>query len=364
MERFTASILDRIGGVLDDAFLALPKILKPFRPKKKIDLDAYVKQIDYYFNSGYVDRPETFFRFPKEPPPFQISSETNYHGGLHQIITFQSRYIPRNPEMVKRFDTFPENKTAYLIRWTHGDRERKTLVCLHGYMLGDPDQAQRMFKIRKLFQMGMDVALFITPFHWKRSPKSMALRGMFLQPDDVAMTCECFGQAMFDLYHSMLLLRKLGAKEIGIIGASLGGYNAGLFAGLTDQITFAAMMVPAVKFTDRFGPESISAYEKMDAELKDKIQRLWNLHSPLNFMPKIPRDKILIIASKGDKVCPFEPVNDLCEKWGWPRHIFLTGGHWLMFNAHERGRAWYRFLGEMGFINSKKNPGARSQKPE
>jgi len=217
-------------------------------------------------------------------------------------------------------------------------------------MLGDPDQAHRMFKIRKLYQMGLDVALFITPFHWKRAPNSLALRGMFLQPEDVVMTCECFGQAMYDLYHSLLLLNKMGAGEVGIIGASLGGYNAGLFACLTDQIAFAAMMVPAVKFTKRFGPESVSAPFKEDQHLKDNIHLLWDLHSPINFMPKIPTDRILIIASRGDKVCPFEPVQALCEKWGWPPHVFLTGGHWLMLNARERGRAWYKFLQDMGFI--------------
>jgi hypothetical protein len=349
MKKFTASALDRMGGVLDDAFLTLPKILNPFRPKRDINLEAYARQIEFYFDNGFVDAPESFFRFPDIAPGCQISNETAYHGGLHQVITFQSRYVPRNPEIAKRFEAFPENKTAYLIRWTHGDQGRKTLVCLHGYMLGDPDQAARMFKIRKLFEMGLDVALFITPFHWKRAPKFVAQRGIFLQPDDVVMTCECFGQAMYDLYHCVLLLKKLGAEDIGIIGASLGGYNSGLFASLTDQPAFAAMMVPAVKFTDRFGPESLSEHEKMPPELKDKIHRLWNLHSPLNFMPKIPKDRLLIIASRGDKVCPFEPVKELCEKWEWPRHVFLTGGHWLMFNAGERGRAWYKFLGDMGF---------------
>jgi len=220
MIQFFSSSLDSLGGVLDDAFLTLPKILKPFRPKRGIDLDAYARQIDFYFDKGFVDDPASFFRFSDKAPSYQISSETAYHGGMHQVITFQSRYIPRFPEMIERFEGFEENKTAFLIRWTHGDRGRKTLVCLHGYMLGDPDQAKRMFKIRKLFQMGMDVALFITPFHWKRAPQSVALRGMFLQPDDVVMTCECFGQAMYDLYHCLMLLQKLGAQDIGIIGAS------------------------------------------------------------------------------------------------------------------------------------------------
>lgn len=347
---FFIKSLDGIGGILDDVFLTLPRILKPFTPKKKIDPRTYARQIDFYFDNGYVGQPEKFFQLPDIAPEYRIDKELAYLKGLYQIIAFPSGYSPCNPAMAELFDSFEENKTTYLVRWTHGNRGRKTLLCLHGYMLGDPDQAERMFKIRKLYQMGLDVALFITPFHWKRAPRSMALRGMFLQPDDVAMTCECFGQAMFDLYHCLLLLKKMGAGDVGVIGASLGGYNAGLFACLTDEIAFAAMMVPAVKFTERFSPDSISLPFAADRKFKDKVNALWNLHSPMNFMPKIEKNRILIIASRGDKVCPFEPVYDLCEKWEWPRHVFLTGGHWLMFDGRERGRAWYKFLADMGFI--------------
>ncbi|MDA8404984.1 MAG: alpha/beta hydrolase family protein [Desulfobacteraceae bacterium] len=346
------NLLDRMGGVVDDGFLILPEILKPFKPGRTIDRETYSRQVDFYFDNGFVDRPETFFQLPETPPDYQIATEAPYLDGTRQEITFLSPYVPRNPLIADRFLSFPENKTARLIRWAHGDQGRKTLVCLHGYMLGDPSQAEKMFKARKLFGMGLDVVLFVAPFHWRRAPKEKMRRGMFLQPDDVVMTCECFGQAMHDLALSLLVLEDMGAGETGLIGASLGGYNAGLFACLSSRIRFAALMVPAVRFSGDFSPEAAKLPFPVDDPLLERLNRVWTLHSPLNFHPKIPKDRILMIASRGDKLCPFDHVRELCELWDRPRHLFMTGGHWLVVNAGDRGREWYRFLADMGFIQA------------
>ncbi len=342
--------LDFIGGVVDSFFLGVPRLLKPFKPKRKIDRAAYEKQLDFYMDNGYVDHPETFFTLSEHLSPYTICQETPYRDGRYQIISFPSGYETKNPLIRDRYDSYKENKTGYLVRWTHGDAGRKTVLCLHGYMLGEPMQAHRMFKIRKLFEMGLDVALYITPFHWKRSPAFKALRGIFLQPDNVTMTCECFGQAMDDLNQTVRILEDLGTDAVGMIGASLGGYNASLYSCLTDRVSFAAMMVPAVNFSKPFGPDTVKMSFQIDHDLKEKINRVWELHSPVNLMPKIPKENIIFIASRGDKLCPFENVLRICEKWNWPQYRFLTGGHWLIFNEKERGRVWYSFLKEMGFV--------------
>lgn len=352
--RSVTGILDKvingIGGVADDAFLLLPKLIKPFAPRREIDRRTYERQVDFYFDQGYVEAPETFFQITGDLPEYAVASEADYFEGVCREIVFSSPYIPRNVLITDQFLSFTENKDARMVLWTHGDPGRKTLVCLHGYMLGDPDQAEKMFKVKKLFQMGLDVVLFITPFHWKRAPSEKIRRGIFLQPDDVVMTCECFGQAMHDLSLSLNVLKDMEAGDIGLIGASLGGYNAALFSCLTDRVAFAALMVPAVKFSGDFGPETANLPFYVDEAFMDRLSRLWTLHSPLNFYPRISRDRILVVASRGDKVCPFVHVRDLCEKWGWPNHVFMTGGHWLVANAGERGRAWYRFLAKRGFV--------------
>lgn len=342
--------LDAAGGVVDSFFLAPPKLLLPFKPKRHIDFAAYVEQVDFYINNGFLQSPASFFRLPELAPTPRLVETKPYHEGKIQVWSFPSGYETRNPMLTERYNAFENNRSGYLIRWTHGDRPRDTILCLHGFMLGDPRQAERMFKVRKLFEQGLDVALFITPFHWKRAPDSRMRRGIFLQPDNVPMTCECFGQAMHDLQSTILILDELGMKRIGLIGASLGGYNAALFTCLSDRPAFTAMMVPAVNFSAPFGPDSARLPFPVSFELKEKIRQVWEFHSPVNMRPKLPRENILVIASRGDKLCPFDHTRRLCEAWQLTNCHFLTGGHWLIFNDYKRGTEWYRFLAQNEFF--------------
>lgn len=342
--------LDAAGGLIDLFFLTPPRLLLPFKPKRRIDLFTYEKQIDFYIDNGFTRSPETFFRLPEKMPLYKQIETKDYHQGKIQTWSFPSGYEVRNPLLKKKYHTFENNRTGYLIRWTHDDKPRDTVLCLHGFMLGEPRQAARMFKVNRLFKQGLDVALFITPFHWKRAPAQKARRGIFLQPDNVPMTCECFGQAMHDLQSVILILDDLGVKRIGLIGASLGGYNAALFTCLSDRPAFTAMMVPAVNFSAPFGPDSIKLPFPVSPSLKEKIRQVWEFHSPVNMRPRLAAEKVLVIASRGDKLCPFEHTRRLCESWCLTNCHFLTGGHWLIFNDHKRGREWYRFLAQNGFF--------------
>ncbi|OHD64528.1 MAG: hypothetical protein A2176_08550 [Spirochaetes bacterium RBG_13_51_14] len=340
-----------MGSMVDSLFLAIPNFLAAMKPMRKIDRDAYEQQLDYYIDNGYADNPESFFTFPSKTPSYFIIDRKPYHDGESQLIAYESGYTAKNPHVRDRYHSYAANRTGYLVRWTHGEKNRKTVLCHHGYMLGEPRQARKMFRVKNLFNRGPDVALFIAPFHWKRGTGLMRQRGIYLQNDDVVMTCECVGQAMHDLFNSFRILRELGSSETGLIGASLGGYNAALFAGLTDIPSFAAMMVPAINFSGSLDPDRARLPFPVDESLRRKIRRVWELHSPLNFSPKISKEKILIVASRGDLLCPFEYVQSLCKKWKIPNSRFLTGGHWLIFNGSERGRAWYNFLIGMGFLH-------------
>ena len=341
---------DNAGSLVDRVFLSIPKLARPFRPVRKITRAEYEREIDFYIDEGYADRPASFFTFPSRTPEYSIIDRRPYHGGESQLIRYASGYTAKNPLIRDKYASYEANRSGYLVRWTHGDGPRKTVLCHHGYMLGEPRQARKMFRVKKLFSEGLDVALFIAPFHWKRGTGTLSQRGIYLQPDNPAMTCECAGQAMHDLFGAFCILKDLGSPETGLIGASLGGYNTALFIGLSDVAAFGAMMVPAVNFSKPLGPGTARLPFRVDDVLREKIRRVWELHSPLNLMPKLPQEKLLVVASRGDRVCPFEYVEALCEKWGIINRHFLYGGHWLVFDGAERGRAWYSFLRERGFI--------------
>lgn len=342
-------LLDSTGSFVDRIFLAAPRVISPFKPVRKISREEYEKQIDFYFKEGYVDDPASFFSFPAERPSYEVAERKPYREGEYQVISYQSAYTAKNPFIRDAYRSFANNRTGYIIRWVHGDRPRKTVLCHHGYMLGEPEQARAMFRVDTLFGRGLDVALFIAPFHWRRGTGTFRDRGIYLQPDDVVMTAECAGQAMHDLYGAFLILADLGSPSTGLIGASLGGYNTALFTGLAGIHAFAAMMVPAVNFNRPLGPDTAKHLFPVDERLRGKIHRVYELHSPLHLKPRLPVDRMLVVASWGDLVCPFEYVRELCDQWKITRRHFLTGGHWLVFNREERGRAWYSFLSDMGF---------------
>jgi predicted alpha/beta hydrolase family esterase len=340
--------MDLLGSVVDELFLAPVRMLRPVRPRRDTDRASYERELDYYIENGHVDKPETFFTQPDRLPQYMLS---RVHRPEYELIAYTSGYEVRNPFLRERFHSHTANRTGYLVLWRHGDRGRKTVLCAHGFMLGDPPQAYRMFRVRKLFELGLDVALFIHPFHWMRAPGSRASRRIYLQPDDVGFMSECIRQSVHDLGNALAILKDQGAGEIGVIGASLGGYAAASFVGVSAEPVFAALMVPAVNFMRPLGPVGIPMRFPVDAVLAEKIRKVCGMTSPMNLRPMVPAENILVVTSRGDRVCPFESVRMLCEQWGLSRCHFRTGGHWLVFDD-TRGMAWYGFLRDMGFIAS------------
>jgi pimeloyl-ACP methyl ester carboxylesterase len=341
-------ILDQIGSLVDELFLAPAKLTVPLWSGSVYDRATYAKELDYYIDNGFTDKPETFFSLPDELTSFSIIEQTPYSSGVFEVISYQSGYEARNPLIRKRFHAYSKNKTGYLVRWRHNDAGRKTVLCVHGFMMGEPWQAHRMFRVNNLFEMGLDVALFIHPYHWRRSPGGRLASKIFLSPDDACFMSECIGQSVYDLGNATAILKARGAEEVGLIGASLGGYVAAAFICNSDAPRFAALMVPAVNFMQPLGPQHWRRRFPVDEVLWEKIAKVCGLTSPLNLSPKIPAENIMVVASRGDRLCPFEPVLALCKKWGLARCHFRTGGHWLVF-TNIRGRAWYGFLQDMKF---------------
>lgn len=348
-------ILDQSGGAVDWVLKSMGRLVeRSVRRPLKVDRELYRRQLDFYIDQGYVDDPGSFFSMPPSPPPYEVRSEKAFLSGTESVITYSSTYPMRNPLLTNLLDEkwMAVNRQGYLFHWSHNTPGTPTVVCLHGFTLGRPREAQRMFRMEKLFGMGIDVALFITPFHWRRAPNKRLSGLHYLIPENAAATCENFGQTMHDLYSCLLMLKDRGAGRLGLVGASLGGYHAALFASLSDLAEFATLVVPGVDFLDYLEDHNFALEPPLEAHLIDKIRNVWRIHSPFSHRLRIPKERALIIAARGDGFCPFKHVQRLADHWGGPQHHYLTGGHWLFFDRRSRGAAWYRFLNKVGFVNS------------
>lgn len=345
----------RFGKDFDEFLLHSAKVLRiAQRRTDEVDRERLQAWIDFYLDPRYTERPARFFSFPRKPPKVRIVQERPFSDGTVRTYSFQSGYRVRNPAFRNEYLGAKMNQTAYLVHWRHGDRMRNTVLCCHGYSLGEPGQAARMFRVHRLYRLGLDVALFITPFHWKRASSLLQRFSPPFPFHHPVLGLEGFGQAMYDMCSSFLLLNEMGASRVALIGASLGGYLAALFASLTHTADLVALIVPFLDFRSlRLPAGPLSRDERRNEAgkaLREKIEALWSIHSPFSHACNLPSERCLLIASRGDRLCPFEDVKRLYEHWGEPQHLFLRGGHALFFPRRGRGEAWYRFLHGHGFI--------------
>jgi len=358
VDKWMRSTLHVLGSEFDEVLIHSSRIYRVLinarrRQLPREDAGRMRMLMSHYFSAPYADDPARFFTFPRKAPDVEVLEEKPFMDGARKLYAFPSGYKVRNPDFRETFSSYERNRTAYLYHWLHGDSGRKTILCCHGWSLGDPDQAERMFRIQKLYRMGLDAALFITPFHQRRAA---TLAERFSPPfpfQHPVLGLEGFGQAMHDLGGSFLLLKALGASRMGIIGASLGGYLVALFVSLSRMAELAALVVPLVSFQNLKLPTTIfqggAGNGKGRGALEKEISALWRIHTPLSLSLKLPPDRCLLIASRGDRLCPFRDVQQLYEHWGRPRHLFLQGGHAFFFPRSARGAAWYGFLRDNGF---------------
>ncbi|MEW6440680.1 MAG: hypothetical protein AB1640_07040 [bacterium] len=344
---------ETFGVGFDEALLASARVLAAARGRASETPSPQLMRdwASYYLSDSLPRDPDRFFTFPEtSPPQTRVLEKRRFREGSFRLYAFPSRYEVRNPAVRELYESFTQNRTAYLAHWQHAGGGRRTLVCCHGWSLGEPRQAQRMFRMSRLYDLGLDVALFVTPFHWRRAS---SLRERLSPPfpfRNPILGLEGFGQAVHDLASSFHLLRDRGASEIGLAGASLGGYLAALFASLTAMPAVVCLIVPLVSFHGIRLPVPFHPALGGDDGAAERVAELWKIHSPLSRGCRLPPERCLIIAARGDRLCPFEDVQELYERWNRPDHLFLRGGHVWFFPRQARGKAWYAFLARNGFI--------------
>ncbi|MGH7858912.1 MAG: alpha/beta hydrolase family protein, partial [Candidatus Binatia bacterium] len=218
---------------------------------------------------------------------------------------------------------------AYAYLWRHGDRGRKTIVCIHGYRGGFVAIDGRAFEIHRLFlEAGLDVALAILPYHGPRTPFGSVSGQPFL--NDPRRTLEAVAQGAHDLRILVSWLRHEGAASVGVAGFSLGGYMTALLASVEPELAFAAPIIPVASFADllweragRRGEHEAARAAGMSLEL---FRKLFAPHCPLDHRPQVERERRLVIAGEGDRIAPPGHARALAAHWRTEVEWF-PGGH-------------------------------------
>lgn len=306
------------------------------------------------YSDGTLSAPSPFFPTPTLPS-VQLASQADGPLGTQVVdLTFASDYQPFHPDARDLYLSTAENLTAHA-RWWTSDRGRPTIVMIHGWGAGSHWVSERAFEVPYWLKHGYDVACFVLPFHGARSPTG-SLNPIWPTPNPLRMN-EGFGHAIYDLRALSLFLRARGSSAVGVIGMSLGGYTTGLWASIAGPddpggIDFAVAMIPAVSFARlmwRHGDGTTAQRRASSAGItEDMLAEAFAVHAPTTRPARVPRDRLYVIAGKGDRITPPDHAEALARHWGVDVRWF-QGGHLAQLGRGDAVRAVRRSLGAHGF---------------
>ncbi|MBX3130498.1 MAG: prolyl oligopeptidase family serine peptidase [Polyangiaceae bacterium] len=249
------------------------------------------------------------------------------------------------PELEPRYGRFLQNHVATARLLTRGE-PRPVAILIHGYLGGAFNMEQRVWPIEWLMRMGLDVALFVLPFHGPRADPKRAAPPF--PSSDPRMTNEGFRQAMTDLRELVRYLSERGHPAVGVMGMSLGGYSTALAATLEDQLAFAIPIIPLASVADfaryhgRLGKD-----HEQTALQHAALESVHRIVSPVHRPPRLPPERLMVIGARADRITPVEHARRLAHHFGVPLHSW-AGGHLLQVGRADAFRKVGRFLGELG----------------
>lgn len=301
-----------------------------------------------YVTDALLHDPARFFAFDDRPPVLPEVT-TRPRRRLHDGWVLSHRAtvaLPRfaggaGPSDTIRFEHWAHERT----------RPRGVVVALHGFAMGYPGFDAIALFAPTWFSLGLDVALLTLPQHGPRTPADARFSGERFASPDPAEINETVRRAVWDVLGVARWLREQTAAPTGLLGLSLGGYLAALVAGLTDEIAFAIPMVPPVCMGDlawRFFEQSRRHRGGTPLALsRDDLRRAFRVHSPLAHGLKPSRDRVLIVAGRGDCIVPPEHPQTLWRHWGEPAIHWFSGGHLAPFGRRSVADAIREHLGRL-----------------
>ena len=279
------------------------------RAPKLDPADARLRLIELAaaYSAGTLGLPSPFFPAPAAP---EVTVEPMGDGPLGtQVVdlAWPSEYVPFLPAAREHHHRAVENATARTRWWTSGTG-RPTIVTIHGWGGGNQWLEQRAFTVPYWLKHGFDVASFVLPFHGERAAGQSGAQ--FPSPNPLR-TNEAFGQAIFDLRALAAFLRSRGTSAVGPMGMSPGGYTTALWASVDPTLDFASAGITEELLADAFA-----------------------VHAPTTRPVQLARERLAVIAGRGDRITPPEQAEALAAHWGVPIHWF-DGRHLAQIGRSE-----------------------------
>lgn len=297
---------------------------------------------------------QAYFREPRPLHPEQDVRLERRDGVRVIDVHWPSNYRTFLPEVQEQYERITENHTATARLVVHPE-PRPLVILIHGYLGGVHAMERRIWPMGFLERLGLDVALFVLPFHGRRMDRGLGGLPPFPGADP-RITNEGFRQAMADFRDLFGWLHERGHGNIGVMGMSLGGYSTALAATLEERLAFAVPMIPLASIADvaKLNGHLGSDPDEVEAQWRG-LSAVHRMVSPLHRKAAIDPSRILIIASERDQITPIVHARKLAAHFRC-RMETMPGGHLVQLGRNDKFRSFGRFLRELGVVGAPSDP--------
>ena len=312
-----------------------------------------VRAREFYRNQRFLDDPSTFFVPPEPLHPRLRRLRVAPDGDVFEL-TYTTGFTPVFPEARANPLGTAASQPGIARWWRHHEPGHPAMLCIHGYAGGHLWLERLAFDARRFYRAGVDVVIYVLPYHGPRAPRGPRHSGEPFFDVDLVRTNEAFAQAVYELRALLYYLRSAGTGPVGAFGMSLGGYTTALLASVEPELAFAVPMIPLTSLPDMMWSQGAG-----DPRLSRAVEHGWSLaalreffavHSPLLRMPIVPPERRLIIAALGDRICPPAHADALWRHWGQPRIHWYPGGHLAQFRRRVALREVRTLLRDVGML--------------
>ena len=340
-------------GALGVSLTAIPVGFNPHRLRRAF------RQSELYRQAATNHDASQLFR---DPPSTRVERRPTKRGfqpedGIVEDIRFESPFVPIHPELRASWQRQSANRVAHARYWRHGGDPRPTIVLIHGYYADAYWFNERYFDLRRIYEMGCDVALFTLPFHGPRRGRGSFFSGHQFFAGGLSRINEAFAQAVMDFRVLLTHLLERGAPRVGVTGISLGGYTTALLAAVEPRLAFAIPNVPVVSLPDLtlewtpIGTAVRTGMRLCRTSLSD-VRWITAGHCPLSYDPVLPPERLMIIGGVGDRLAPPKHARLLWEHWGRPRIHWFPGSHLFHVRRDRYLDEIESFFASIGFLHA------------
>lgn len=360
-ETFSDRLLTGIGTAVDASIVrAMQIVVERALIPDEDDVARLLRSAQPLLDPELLSAPERFFDFGEgKAAPRVVSTREirRLRGGAAMSRRLATEYTPFLSALDDDDPAPLSNGDPILLEhWVH-ERvpARGTVVALHGFAMGRPRFDAIALFASRWYERGLDVVLMTLPHHGARTGPTARFSGERFAVPHVARLSEAVRESIYEVLEVTRWLRESSDAPVGLLGLSLGGYLTALAAGLSQfDLDFAIPMVPPVCIGDlawRFFRNTAHARRGGASALSQlELRTSFRVHSPLAHPLRMPRERVMIIAGRGDRIVPPEHPAALSQHWGEPRVHWFSGSHLAPFGRARIVEAVAGHLESLGIL--------------